>query len=52
VTVVVGLEGGRRGVPGAVEDLAVEAAMVEPVDVAERRELDVVEGLARGRAGR
>jgi len=43
VTVVGGLELGRGGVAGVAGDLAVEAAVVEPVDVGEGRELDVVE---------
>ncbi len=43
LTVVVGLEGGRRGEAGPVDDAAVEAAMVEPVDVAQGGELDVVQ---------
>jgi hypothetical protein len=51
LTVVLVLEAGGCGVAGAIEDAAVEAAVVEPLDVAERRELDVVEARARGRAG-
>ena len=43
MTVVVGLELGRGDVGVVVGDLAVKAAVVEPVDVAEGRELDVVE---------
>ena len=39
--VVVGLKLGWRGVAGVVGDLAVEALVVEPVDVRHRHELDV-----------
>jgi hypothetical protein len=42
VTVVGGLELGRRGV-AVLGDLAVEPAVVEPVDIAQGGELDVVE---------
>ncbi len=42
LTVVGGLELGRRDV-AVLGDLTVETALVEPVDVAERGELDVVE---------
>ena len=34
-TIVVDLEGGRSGVAGTVDDLSVEPAVVEPVDVAQ-----------------
>ena len=43
MTVVQGFELGRGGVGVVVGDLAVEAAVVEPVDVGHGRELDVVE---------
>jgi hypothetical protein len=43
LTVVGGLERGRGGVAGARFDLAVEASLVEPVDVGECGELDVFE---------
>ncbi len=43
LTVVGSLERRRGGEAGAGFDLAVEASVVEPVDVGERRELDVVE---------
>jgi len=42
-TVVGGFELGRRDVAVVVGDLAVQAVVVEPVEVAERGELDVVE---------
>jgi hypothetical protein len=47
LTVVGGLELRRGDVGVVVGDLAVEPAMVEPVDVAEGGELDVVESLPR-----
>jgi len=40
--VVVCFEGGRGGVAGTGLDLAVQAPVVEPVDVGERGELDVL----------
>ena len=43
MTVVGGLVLGRGDVAGIVGDAAVEASVVEPVDVGEGRELDVVE---------
>ena len=43
LTVVGGLERSGGGEAGAWFDLAVEASVVEPVDVGERGELDVVE---------
>ncbi len=43
LTVAVGLEGGGGGVTGAGFDLAVEASVVEPVDVGKGGELDVLE---------
>ena len=43
LTVVVGFEVGRGGVGGVAGDLAVKSAVVEPVDVGEGGELDVVE---------
>ena len=43
LTVVGGLERGRGGVAWAGFDLAVEASLVEPVDVGEGGELDVLE---------
>ena len=43
LTVVVGLEVGRCGVGRVVGDLAVEASVVEPVDVGHGFELDVVD---------
>lgn len=43
LTVVVGVEGDRGGVASIVGDLAMEPAVVDPVDVAESGELDVVE---------
>ena len=42
MTVVVCLERGGRREAGAGFDLAVEASVVEPVDVGERGELDVL----------
>ena len=44
-TVLVGFECGWGGVAGAVGDLAVEPAVVEPVDVFEGGELDVGQSL-------
>jgi hypothetical protein len=44
---VVGFERGWCGVAGAGFDLAVKAPVVEPVDVGEGGELDVVEATAR-----
>ncbi len=43
LTVVEGFGGGRGGVAGVVGDLAVETAVVEPVDVGHGGELDVVD---------
>ena len=43
LTVVAGLVVGGGGVARSVEDLAVAASVVEPVDVFEGGELDVVE---------
>ena len=43
MTIVVGFEGGWCGEAGAGFDLAVEAPVVEPVDVGEGGELDVLE---------
>ena len=43
MTVVVGLELVRSGVAVVVGDFAVEASVVEPVDVGHGGELDVVE---------
>ena len=47
LTIVVGLEGCRGGEAGAGFDLAVETSVVEPVDVGEGRELDVIEAAPR-----
>ena len=47
LTVVVGLERGRGGVTGTVGDLTVKTALVEPVEVGQGGELDVVEALPR-----
>ena len=47
MTIVVSLERGWRREAGAGFDLAVEATVVEPIDVGERGELDVVEAAPR-----
>ena len=51
MTVVDGLELGRCDVAVVVGDLAVKPAMVEPVDVTQGGELDVVEAPPRSPAG-
>jgi len=38
-----GFEGGRGGAAGTVGDLAVQASLVEPVDIGEGGELDVLQ---------
>jgi hypothetical protein len=45
LTIVVGLEGGRCCVAAAWFDFTVKPAVVEPVDVFEGGELDVLEAL-------